>query len=175
MTLRPYIYRWNREDRKGQPCEVSVRGRMNSCCVRFADGYSDGDQAYIAGLDVQLHEDAPLFRTRGAAPGPRGGRRHNPLPYQKSSLIDDFADIRRLVFGKDEKRRLMDMRRTGAVEAVSGVGGTVVSIAAKMGNSIDQKQNAAKNLHASPNLAAVRRSRCIPAKSGVARICIGTE
>ena len=40
MTLRPYIYRWNREDRKGQPCEVSVRGRMNSCCVRFADGYS---------------------------------------------------------------------------------------------------------------------------------------
>ena len=113
-----------------------------------------GDQAYIAGLDVQLHEDAPLFRTRGAAPGPRGGRRHNPLPYQKSSLIDDFADIRRLVFGKDEKRRLMDMRRTGAVEAVSG-GGTVESIAAKMGNSIDQNKTLQKT-YMPVNLAAVR-------------------
>jgi hypothetical protein len=37
----PYIYRWNRQDRKGQPCEVLVRGTaMNSCLVRFADGYT---------------------------------------------------------------------------------------------------------------------------------------
>lgn len=37
----PYIYRWNRQGRKGQPCEVLVRGSsMNSCLVRFADGYT---------------------------------------------------------------------------------------------------------------------------------------
>lgn len=36
----PYIYRWNRQGRKGQPCEVLARGTMNSCAVRFADGYS---------------------------------------------------------------------------------------------------------------------------------------
>ncbi len=36
----PYIYRWDRQGRKGQPCEVTARGSMNSCCVRFADGYS---------------------------------------------------------------------------------------------------------------------------------------
>lgn len=36
----PYIYRWNRQDRKGQECEVLARGKMNSCCVRFADGYT---------------------------------------------------------------------------------------------------------------------------------------
>ena len=37
----PYIYRWNRQGRKGQPCEVLVRGTsMNSCLVRFADGYT---------------------------------------------------------------------------------------------------------------------------------------
>lgn len=24
----PYIYRWNRQDRKGQPCEVPARGRV---------------------------------------------------------------------------------------------------------------------------------------------------
>ena len=34
-----YIYRWNRQGRKGQRCEVTARGTMNSCCVRFADGY----------------------------------------------------------------------------------------------------------------------------------------
>jgi hypothetical protein len=34
-----YIYRWNRKDRKGQRCVVTARGTMNSCCVRFDDGY----------------------------------------------------------------------------------------------------------------------------------------
>lgn len=37
----PYIFRWDRQGRKGQPCEVVIRGPvMNSCLVRFADGYS---------------------------------------------------------------------------------------------------------------------------------------
>lgn len=36
----PYIFRWNRQGRKGQPCEVLARGKMNSCEVRFADGYT---------------------------------------------------------------------------------------------------------------------------------------
>jgi hypothetical protein len=35
-----YIYRWNRQGRKGQLCTVEVRGTMNSCLVRFADGYA---------------------------------------------------------------------------------------------------------------------------------------
>lgn len=41
MTALPYIYRWHRQGRKGQPCEVLVRANaMNSCLVRFADGYT---------------------------------------------------------------------------------------------------------------------------------------
>jgi len=37
----PYIYFWNRQGRKNQPCEVLVRAKvMNSCLVRFEDGYS---------------------------------------------------------------------------------------------------------------------------------------
>lgn len=111
-------------------------------------------QTYVSGLDFELHDDAPIFRTRGAAPGPKGGRRHSPVPYQKSSLIDDVADIRRAVLGKEEKCRLMDMRRTGAVEAVSG-GGTVESMAAKMGNSIDQNKTLQKT-YMPVNLASVR-------------------
>ncbi|MDX0262921.1 hypothetical protein GOC60_17215 [Sinorhizobium meliloti] len=41
MSALPYLFRWNRQGRKGQPCEVLVRGKtMNSCLVRFADGYT---------------------------------------------------------------------------------------------------------------------------------------
>jgi len=39
MTPLPYVYRWDRQGRKGQPCEVLARGSMNSCEVRFMDGY----------------------------------------------------------------------------------------------------------------------------------------
>jgi len=37
MTL--YIYRWNRQGRKGQTCRVLCRGSMNSCLVEFEDGF----------------------------------------------------------------------------------------------------------------------------------------
>ncbi|CDZ43053.1 Hypothetical protein NGAL_HAMBI1146_58260 [Neorhizobium galegae bv. officinalis] len=39
MIVLLYIYRWDRQGRKGQPCEVLARGTMNSCEVRFSDGY----------------------------------------------------------------------------------------------------------------------------------------
>jgi hypothetical protein len=35
----PYIYRWDRQGRKGQFCRVLARGKMNSCLVEFEDGY----------------------------------------------------------------------------------------------------------------------------------------
>lgn len=36
----PYIYRWDRHGRKGQPCKVTARAKaMNSIRVEFADGY----------------------------------------------------------------------------------------------------------------------------------------
>jgi hypothetical protein len=111
-------------------------------------------EAYIASLDYALHEDAPIFRTKGYAPGAQGGRPRNSVPYTKDSLVDDFADVRRAVFGKDEKRRLMDMRRTGAVEANAG-GASVESLSAKMGNSIDQNKTLQKT-YMPVNLVAVR-------------------
>jgi len=37
--MRLYVYRWNRQGRKGQICRVLVRGAMNSCLVEFADGF----------------------------------------------------------------------------------------------------------------------------------------
>lgn len=111
-------------------------------------------KTYVADLGYDLHDDAPIFRTRGYAPGPKGGRPRLGAPYTKDSLVDDFADVRRLVFGSAEKRRLMDMRRTGAVEANAG-GASVEAISAKMGNSIDQNKTLQKT-YMPVNLAAVR-------------------
>jgi hypothetical protein len=39
MTDQLYIYRWDRQGRKGQRCYVRVRGSMNSCLVEFLDGF----------------------------------------------------------------------------------------------------------------------------------------
>jgi hypothetical protein len=40
MSELPYIYRWNRMGRKGHQCDVLARGTMNSCLVKFGDGYT---------------------------------------------------------------------------------------------------------------------------------------
>jgi hypothetical protein len=37
--VRYYVYRWNRQGRKGYVCRVLARGSMNSCLVVFADGF----------------------------------------------------------------------------------------------------------------------------------------
>jgi integrase len=95
--------------------------------------------AYLDQLGVAVLPDTPLFRSRGYAPGPKGGRPRAGVPYSKDSLVDDFADVRRLVFGKAEKRRLMDMRRSGAREANAG-DAPLTAISAKLGNSIDRSK-----------------------------------
>jgi hypothetical protein len=37
--LGPYIYFWNRQNRKGQRCWMTARGAMNSCRLEFDDGF----------------------------------------------------------------------------------------------------------------------------------------
>jgi hypothetical protein len=39
MPEMTHIYRWNRHGRRGEPCRVTARCRMNSIRVEFADGY----------------------------------------------------------------------------------------------------------------------------------------
>ena len=97
-----------------------------------------------------------MFWTRGFTPLGKGGRARGPASYTEDSLVDDFADFRRHVFGKGETRTLMDMRRTSAVEANAG-GASVESIAAKMANSIDQNRKLQKT-YMPVNIAAVREA-----------------
>lgn len=137
-------------------------------------------RAYLAGLDYDLHDNAAIFRTKGYAPSAKGGRPRNSVPYTKDSLIDDFADLRRRVFGVGEKRRLMDMRRSGAVEANAG-GASVEALAAKMANSIDQNKTLQRT-YMPVNLAAVRsvdearrigRGKLAEEQNGVRKLKLG--
>jgi len=111
-------------------------------------------ETYLNQLDYELHDSAPMFRTKGHVPTEKGGRPRIGVPYEKNTLATDFRTIRTIVFGKDETRRLMDMRRTGAVEANAG-GAPVEHIAAKMGNSIDQNKTLQKT-YMPVSTAAVR-------------------
>ena len=79
-------------------------------------------EAYLEGLGATPTPDAPIFRHR------RG------RAYSKDTLGDDFRTVRELVFPGDT-RQLLDMRRSGAVEAAAG-GADPLALSAKMANSI---------------------------------------
>ncbi len=111
-------------------------------------------EAYLEGLPYELMDNAPIFRTKGYAPTQKGGRPRAPAAYTKNQLGKDFREFRSIVFGEDESRKLMDMRRTGSVEANAG-GASVEAISAKLGNSIDQNK-ALQRVYMPVNLAAVR-------------------
>ena len=81
--------------------------------------------SYTAGLGAEPLPATPLLRNRS------GGA------YTKETLNKDFAKVRAAVFGPAESRKIMDMRRSGAVEALAG-DVEPGALAAKMANSIDQ-------------------------------------
>jgi hypothetical protein len=123
--------------------------------------------AYLRKLGAELLDTAPLFWTRGGRPvsrvgrtgrwgGDHGGGGHiPPRPYTKSSLNQDFRDIRKLAFGKDEKRQLQDMRRSGAVEGDAG-GGSVEDQSNKMANTVSHS-NRLRKTYNPVNVASARR------------------
>lgn len=133
--------------------------------------------AYLGRFGAELMDATPLFWTRGGKPvsragatgqwgGDHGGGRHIvPRPYTKSSLNQDFRTVRELAFGKDEKRQLQDMRRSGAVEGDAG-GATVEDQSNKMANTVDRNKQLRKAYNP-VNVASVRRfdeARAIGAK-----------
>jgi hypothetical protein len=99
--------------------------------------------AYLNRLAIELHPDAILFRTRtGSA-------------YGREPLAHDFAMVRALAFPGDQ-RRLMDMRRSGVVEAVAGDAGPI-GLAAKLANSIG-RSNTLHKTYAPVDIHAVRNT-----------------
>lgn len=98
---------------------------------------------YLADLGADPLNDAPLFRNRSGA------------AYSKDTLGDDFRAVRALAFGTGDQRRLMDLRRSGAVEALVG-GATAEGIGSKLGNSIGSNKTLQKT-YLPTEAAAVRQ------------------
>jgi hypothetical protein len=123
-------------------------------------------RAYLKWLNVDLHAEAPIFRTRRGKPvsrqgraGERGGDRGGgaswaPRPYTKDKLGIDFRTVRALVFGQSEERNLLDLRRTAAVEAIAG-NAEDMQVSAKLANSISAT-NSIHKTYAPVDLAQVR-------------------
>ena len=98
-------------------------------------------RAYLDSFNMELLPDAILFRNRSNG------------PYRDDTVSDDFRTVRELVFPGD-RRRLMDMRRSGVVEAIAGDAGPL-GLAAKLANSI-QQSNELHRTYAPVNIEAVR-------------------
>jgi hypothetical protein len=98
-------------------------------------------EAYLAGAGFELHDEGFLFRTRSGA------------PYRDATLCHDFAAVRKILFA-GENRLLMDMRRSGAAEAIAGEA-KPTTLSAKLANSIE-RSNALHKVYAPVDLAAVR-------------------
>jgi hypothetical protein len=97
--------------------------------------------AYLAG--TERLPDAVLFRMRTGS------------PYREATLAHDFAGVRELAFPGDT-RKLMDMRRSGVVEAIAG-GTDAVGLSAKLANSIG-RSNALHKTYAPVEIEAVRKA-----------------
>jgi hypothetical protein len=98
---------------------------------------------YLADLGAEGLPDAVLFRTRSGK------------AYQDARLSRDFERIRELSFPGDT-RRLMDMRRSGAVEAIAG-GADALGLSAKLANSIG-RSNTLHKTYAPVDIEAVRNT-----------------
>jgi hypothetical protein len=90
---------------------------------------------YIKRLGFELHDDTPIYWTRGGKPGPKGGRPRPPVPYNVDTLGKDFAKVRDKYFPGD-LRQIIDFRRSGAIEAEAGQV-TPKALGAKMNNTIE--------------------------------------
>ena len=120
--------------------------------------------AYLDKLGIDLHPDAVLFRNRSGN------------PYRADTLSDDFADVRELAFPGD-KRRLMDMRRSGVVEAIAGDAGPL-GLSAKLANSIERSNSCTRPMRqstlkrcCSADAARLKgRRRCAPRTKAGAKV-----
>ena len=88
----------------------TTRGKTGKdVIVAISTELGDDLMAYMNELGFELMPDQPLLRTV------RDKRR-----YTKVRFTDEFAKIRKLAFGVEETRKMMDLRRSGNVEADLG-------------------------------------------------------
>jgi hypothetical protein len=85
---------------------------------------------------MTLLPDALICRSRVWPKGnARGGRPRAGTRYTKDSLTREFRVVRTAGFGPSETRKMLDFRRSGAVEAISG-GAGAEALSHAMGNTL---------------------------------------
>ena len=72
---------------------------------------------------ASLHAEAPIFRNRSGQ------------QYLKNAFAEDFREVRTAALGHLERRQMLDIRRSGAVEAIVG-DATAEDLAHAMGNTL---------------------------------------
>jgi hypothetical protein len=65
----------------------------------------------------------------------KGGRSRPGTPYIKDLPADEFRTVRKLAFSDNENRKTLDLRRSGAVEAING-GAQAETLSQAMGNTL---------------------------------------
>jgi hypothetical protein len=126
-------------DRQADGRTKTGRAAIGTVCQRTERLVS----AYLSQMGTALLPDAMLFRTRTGA------------PYIDATLSHDFSAVRSIAFPGD-KRRLMDMRRSGVVEAIAGKADPL-GLSAKLANSIN-RSNALHKTYAPVDIEAVRNA-----------------
>jgi hypothetical protein len=112
-------------------------------------------EGYLRSLGFSLNPEAQIFRTRGYQATGKGGRPHEPAPYTKNTLAKDFRILRTTVFGPHEKRKLMDLRRSGTMEAVAG-DATAEQIGQTLGNDFKNSKKL-QTTYAPNHLASIKK------------------
>jgi hypothetical protein len=126
-------------DRQADGRAKTGRAAIGTLCKRTERLVS----AYLSEMGTVLLPNAMLFRTRSGA------------AYIEATLSHDFAAVRAIAFPGD-KRRLMDMRRSGVVEAIAGKADPL-GLSAKLANSIN-RSNALHKTYAPVDIEAVRNT-----------------
>jgi hypothetical protein len=82
MSNTTYIFRWDRHGRKGQRCVVLARGTMNSCLVRFEDGYMTVTSRNALGIKAPFNPTVAIETVSAALAFAKSGItiRHSELP-----------------------------------------------------------------------------------------------
>jgi hypothetical protein len=78
-----------------------------------------------------------------------------PSPHTKNTLSKDFRILRTAVFGPDENRKLMDLRRSGTMEAIAG-DATAEQIGQTLGNDFKNSKKL-QTTYAPNHLASVKK------------------
>lgn len=112
-------------------------------------------ESYLRTLGTTLEPDALIFRTRGYQTSTKGGRPRAPSPYTKNTLAKDFRILRTAVFGSDDNRKLMDLRRSGTMEAIAG-DATAEQIGQTLGNDFKNSKKL-QTTYAPNHLASVKK------------------